>query len=227
MASSQAIPAAVVTEGVNALTLLPKLREEGALVSPDQLKAIMHLLCAYLQSPNRAAPPSRDVMRDAIQSLLPTGGRLARKWRKQQLGQVLLKWVVYALRIRPPHAQRDLRVRVEVSGTNPKEISHTCYLEDEDTGNVASFLLDSPAPEGARAISPEEALAREEEIPRLQTPLSEFEDPEGMDEAFLKEIDEIAKREELAIIPTSFHTPRVREPEETASREGSRSHPGV
>ena len=136
MASSTDIPAIVITEGVNALSALPKQREEGTLVSTEQLKAIMHLICAYLQSPNRAAPPSRDVMRDAIQSLLPPGERLARRWRKQQLGQVLLKWVVHAMRIRPPHAQKDLRVRVSVSDANPKEISHTCYLEDEDTGNV-------------------------------------------------------------------------------------------
>ena len=220
MAASQTIPAIVITEGVNALSVLPKLREEGTLVSPAQLKAIMHITCAYLESPNRAAPPSRDVMRDAIQSLLPVGERLARKWRKQQLTQVLLKWVVHAMRLRPPHAQKDLRVRVSVSDANPKEISHTCYLEDEDTGNVASFLLDSPTPVGP--VRPEEARAREEEIPRLSTPLSEFNDIEGMDEAFLREIDEIAKREDLAAIPTSFRTPRVPNEVATENSEGSR-----
>ena len=43
MASSHTIPAIVITEGVNALSVLPKLREEGTLVSPAQLKAIMHI----------------------------------------------------------------------------------------------------------------------------------------------------------------------------------------
>ena len=126
------------------------------------------------------------------------------------------------MRLRPPQAQKDLRVRVSVSDTNPKEISHTCYLEDEDTGNVASFLLDSPTPVRARATRSEEDLAREDEIPRLSTPLSEFDDPEGMDEAFLREIDEIAKREDLAAIPTSFHTPRVPNEVATENVEGSR-----
>ena len=131
------------------------------------------------------------------------------------------------MRLRPPQAQADLRVRVSVSDANPKEISHTCFLEDEETDNVASFLLDSPTPARARAEGLEEALDHGDDIPRLSTPLSEFDDPVEMDEAFLKEIDELAKREDLAVIPTSFRTPRVQEAEETASREGSRFHPGV
>ena len=122
--ASQTVPAAVITEGNHALSELPRLRSEGALVSPPLLKAILDITKAYLESPNRAAPPTRDVLRDAVQSLLPRGERLARKWRKQQLATVLVKWAVQALRLRPFDAQLDLRVRVSVSDTNPKEMSH-------------------------------------------------------------------------------------------------------
>ena len=97
----QTVPATVITEGVNALRDLPKLREEGVIASPAQLRAILSIVKAYLASPNRAAPPSRDVIRDAVQSLLPRGERLARKWRKEQLATVLTKWAISALRLRP------------------------------------------------------------------------------------------------------------------------------
>ena len=37
----------------------------------------------------------------------------------------------------------------------------------------------------------------------------EFDNIEGLDEAFLKEIDTLAARADLANIPTNFYTPRV------------------
>ena len=134
---------------------------------------------------------------------------MARKWRKQQLATVLVKWAVQALRLRPFDAQLDLRVRVSVSDTNPKEMNHTCFLEDEDTGNVAAFSLDSPSPVLARRVNVEGATEGDAEVPILPTSENEFDDLKDMDEAFLREIDELANREDLAAIPTKFYTPRV------------------
>ena len=145
---------------------------------------------------------------------------MARKWRKQQLATVLVKWAVQALRLRPFDAQLDLRVRVSVSDTNPKEMNHTCFLEDEDTGNVAAFSLDSPSPVLARRVNVEGATEGDAEVPILPTSENEFDDLKDMDEAFLREIDELANREDLAVIPTKFYTPRVTD-EETANGKGS------
>ena len=123
------------------------------------------------------------------------------------MATVLTKWTITALRLRPFAAQKGLRVKVRVSDSNPKEIHHTCFLEDEDTGNVAAFSIDSPGPVAARCVEPaDEPVSPDVPVPQ---PQSEFDDLEGIDQAFLAEIDELAEREELASIPTSFYTPRV------------------
>ena len=215
--SSPSIPPQATSEGIAALESLPSARTEHNSLPPQQLRAALHLLNAFLANPSGKAPPSKELLSNAVQALLPAGQRLARKWRKEQLATVLVKWVVQALRLRPLSLQKDLLVKVSVSDSDPKKMTHSCFLVEEGSDAVASFTLSSPSPIKAR--SPERGES-ETGVPILEA-RNEFENIEGLDEAFLKEIDTLAARADLANIPTNFYTPRVQNANGAPSDGGS------
>ena len=134
-----------IADGVAALSELPLLRDDDKVASPGQLKAIIGVVGNYLDSSSTKTPPSKEELSEAVQSLLPKGEKLTRKWNKEQLTLVLTKWAVQAIRLQPSRAQKDLFVSVCVSDRDPKKMKHTCFLEDPGTGNVAAFALDSPS----------------------------------------------------------------------------------
>ena len=211
----------MLAEGEAALSDLPLLRSEGKVASPGQLKAVLDVVGAYLAAPTSYAKPSKDLLSDAVQSLLPRGQRLARKWKKEQLALVLTKWSVQALRLQPFRAQNDLLVSVSVSDRDPKKMKHKCYLEDAGTGNVAAFALDSPSP--VKQAGRGSDAAASPDAPLVPSPGREF-DELHLDDSFLKEIDELAERANLAAIPTNFYTPRVFN-EPIGDNEGANSVP--
>jgi hypothetical protein len=106
------IPQEAIDAGREAIACLPALRRVGDAANPAQLKSILDLVGAYIAAPTTKAPPSKELLSEAVQSLLPAGKRLARKWRKEQLATVLMKWTVQALRLRPFSQQKFLLVQV-------------------------------------------------------------------------------------------------------------------
>ena len=129
---------------------------------------------------------------------------MARKWTKEQLVLVITKWAVQAIRLQPFRSQKDLFVSVCVSDRDPKKMKHTCFLEDPETGNVAAFALDSPSPNRPTLLTGDSPMSLKE-LGRDFDQLA----PDTLDEAFLREIDELAEKTDLAAIPTNFYTPRV------------------
>ena len=146
-------PPEAVEAGRDAIACLPELRRVGKVVNPAQPKAILDLVNAYIAAPTSKAPPSKDLLSEAVQSLLPAGNHLARKWRKEQLATVLLKWTVQALRLRPFAQQKFLLVQVRVSDTDPKKMAHACFLQEQGSVNIAAFTLVSPSP--VKSASPQ------------------------------------------------------------------------
>ena len=65
--------AAVIREGREAMSVLPGLRKEGKFVSPSQLKVILDFTQSYLAAPTTKAPPSKELLLEAVLSLLPKG----------------------------------------------------------------------------------------------------------------------------------------------------------
>ena len=219
-AASCPIPQEAIDAGREAIACLPALRRVGDAANPAQLKAILDLVGAYIAAPTTKAPPSKELLSEAVQSLLPAGKRLARKWRKEQLATVLMKWTVQALRLRPFSQQKFLLVQVRVSDANPKQMTHSCFLQEQGSENIAAFALTSPSPvKSAFSRLVSEASAGSAPSSAIVPP--EFEGLDGLDETFLKEIDELAARADLAAIPTDFYTPRV-----PSVADGEVSHTG-
>ena len=172
-----------------------------------QLDALIYILQQYLESAKTTTPPSKDLLRQAVLSLIQEGTALSHRWDKTQLALIVQKWALSALRLSPRHVQTKLFVQAKMVVENRKKVlSHKCFLKDEHSEEVVELSIASPSP--VKAVIPVKK-ARESREESDGEATETFELSNDFDEDFLKEIDELAQQADLAAIPVHFYTPGV------------------
>ena len=197
----------IVERDMHCIRRLPVARASGRLMRPEHLRDLLRLVQAYIDSATTKSPPKKTYLYAAVQALLPEGTTLSPKWDKSQLALVLKKWCLTALKLSPFAAQPSLLVRVRASASNAKQISHTCYINEEDD-KVLTFAMQSPSPVKQRPLTVGDlSSAVNSSGPAAAGDFG----GESYDEDFLREIDGLALDASISesVIPTIFYTPRV------------------
>ena len=211
----------ITERGIHCIRRLPIARAAGRLMKPAHLRDLLRLVQAYINSAKTKSPPKKAYLYAAVQSLLPEGTTLSPKWDKTQLALVLKKWCLTALKLSPFAAQPSLFVRVRASDSNAKQISHSCFI-NEDDNKVLTFAVQSPSPVKTRELTVEDLTSSVNSSGPAEA--GDF-GGETYDEEFLREIDGLALDAAIGedVIPTMFYTPRVPGEAVTATNPGRES----
>ena len=219
---------------ISALDSIPLKRSIRQLLSQVELRLIARLLREFLASANPKSPPASESLHLAVKALLsPTSKPLARKWKKDQLAQVLLEWITAARNLGAEDQQVTLFVEVHMLKGDKRTLMHNCiFLEEElEDGSIAGFSISSPAASKSSSDSPPapasaspatpassaSSLARKERLNFEPGSLSM-----GARE-FLRDIDEVTRDEHELANNGEILTPRV--PEQLPDRNGEVSSP--
>jgi hypothetical protein len=195
-----------VVRGLQAIRDLPIARSGGLILGVRELDALVFAMNEYLTSDNKSTPPTKDLLRAAVLSLLQEGVALSAQWNKSQLALIVQKWALSAIQLSPRHAQANLFVQTTMAVEKRKKVlRHKCWLKDEGSEEVVEFSIASPSPVKARKPARDASISRETSEGN-ETDLYELSD---VDESFLKEIDALAQQADLAAIPVHFYTPGV------------------
>ena len=202
---SKQFPPAAAHNPLQVLADLPAHRASDRIISPNKIAGILALIEQFEQSPNNKSPPGKELLFNAVKSLLHADSRaLSLKWSKQQLASVLKSWLTHAMELTPPSSQRDLYVELLVDASCPKQLGHDLFLEEED-GSVATFAIVSPPRNKRTAVPRPRNFVLDEQF-RPRSPVPEGP-PESLAErtpssigtsassAFLREIDQVARLE--------------------------------
>ena len=220
MASSSAsLTPLQVRHALAVLTSFPLRRPQGKPIPVRHLEFTERLLRDYVNKPTRKAPPSKELLFEAVKSLLdPDCPPLAVRWNKEQLAMVLLEWIATVMS-KDLSDQPNFFVRVHSKKGSSKDMEHeTIFLKATmDDGSVEGFSIYSPSlpspPEAKVKRSPSEAPAA------LGTPASSASS-KSVDSSFVHEIEALGLSEPRS---DGFATPRVSEEmaPRTVPRNGS------
>ena len=214
-----------VVRGLQVIRDLPIARSGGLILGVRELDALVFAVRQYLASDNKATPPTKDFLRAAVLSLLQEGVSLSKRWDKTQLALIVQKWALSAIQLSPRHAQANLFVQTTLAVEKRKKVLlHKCWLKEEGSEEAIEFSIASPSPVKPRKPAKDTSTSRET-TDGHETDLYEMSD---LDEAFLKEIDELAQQADLAAIPVHFYTPGVdRNPHADENVQGAPRLPGT
>ena len=169
------------------VTDLVDARARNSPLPAEKISEFLRVIVQFENSENRRFPPTKAQFTQAVQSIIMEGdGKLSPQWNKQQLAACLTRWLTEALALEPFNRQPDLFAKVQISKRNPKELEHSVFLVDEDSGNISTFEIRTPAttsPTTSRP-SPSPILAKA-----------------GENEDFLAELDRLLNSPSLAAIP--------------------------
>ena len=197
-----------VRHAVNVLISFPLRRPLDKPVKHRELEFAERLLRQYVNSPSAKSPPSKEVLFEAVNSLLdPSCPPLASRWNKGQLAQVALEWISTVLG-RSLEEQPQYFVRVHSKKGNCKDLEHeTIFLRDTlEDGSVAGFSIYSPTtiPNLRKRVKKNLSVGAEQ----VNTPAS-ASSAASSDTQFLREIENCCLSAEARA--DGFATPRVSE----------------
>ena len=200
--------------GIAAITALAGKRAAGEPLSPTELRDIATVIRSFLASANNKGKPGKDVLFEAVRSLVTGPRKLSRSWDKTQLSLVLLRWTQDALGLPEANMQQHLSIKVMSNKDKSKQLKHKVSLYDEDTEVTETFQIDSPQPivppQGVSTPSVASASASATASPAtttsnsVATPLA--------DTSFLRDIEGLGEEFELLAAIPSVYTPRVLTP---------------
>ena len=172
---------------------LVNARAKNVPLCATDISNFLRVIVDYGNAKSKRFPPTKEQFSRAVNAILMAGDtKLSPQWNKSQLAACLTRWLNEALLI-PFNKQADLFAKVQSSKRDPKELEHSVFLVDEDSGNVSTFEILTPStnPPTTPRASPSPSLTSK-----------------AGDEGFLAELDRLMNSPSLAAIPV-IPTPRV------------------
>ena len=108
--------------GIAAINSLSERREKGNALSAPELIDAAEAIRQFLASPNNNAKPGKDVLFEAVRSLVAGPRKLSRRWDKTQLSLVLLRWMQDAICFSNPDLQQHLTIKILSNAKKTKQL---------------------------------------------------------------------------------------------------------
>ena len=202
----QPLSTADSSAALETLRSLAKKRADSVPLSLQELSSVANLLHTYITTPSRKAPPTKALLHQAVQSLMPKSTALSHRWDKSQLVHVLSEWIKCAQSTSialQPGILLEICLLRDSKGKSRSRIGHNLIMPDkvylsQDDGSVSAFSISTPRKEEGETMSPPVDVGPADsasEIPLSQPPIQTFDTPGSIATSasnFLREFNEVA-----------------------------------